>query len=171
MKENHLTAWNNNPQHGYLFRSRQSVSQINEEVTNAWMKKTSFSAHVEGYLCAIQEEEIATNSLKAKRSRTDDTNPTCWLCKNNKETIQHNVAARPTLCAAMYLPLRHNKVFNVVYQNIIQKYSEKARHPIQSYYANERIEVWRDTKIKTSTNANITNQISSYGKCLIKSVT
>ena len=63
----------------------------------------------------------------------------------------HSVAACPKLCAAMYLPLRHNKVCNVVYQNIIQKDTEKARHPIQSYYANERIEVWWETKIKTLT--------------------
>ena len=92
--------------------------------------------------------EVATNSLKAKRSRTENTNPNCRLCKINKETIQHIVAAYPKLCAAMYLPLRHNIVCNVVYQNIIQKDTEKA---IQSYYANERMEVWWDTKIKTLT--------------------
>ena len=58
IKEKHVTAGKKKPQHGYLFRTRQSVTQVNEDLTNAWMKKASFSSHVEGYLCAIQEEEI-----------------------------------------------------------------------------------------------------------------
>ena len=51
----------------------------------------------------------------------------------------------------MYLPLRHNKVCNVVYQNIIQKGSETKRQPIQSYYSNDDIDVWWDVKLKTLT--------------------
>ena len=43
LKYNHLVLWTNKPQHGYLFRSRQSVNLINEEHTNAWMKKSTFS--------------------------------------------------------------------------------------------------------------------------------
>ena len=151
IKENHLTAWKKKPQHGYLFRTRQTVAQVNEDLTNVWMKKSSFSSHVEGYLCAIQEEEISTASLKAKRSKNDDENPNCRLCRYSRETIQHVVAACPKLSASMYLPLRHNKVCNVVYQNIIQKGSEKKRQAIQSYYSNDDIDVSRDVKIKTLT--------------------
>ena len=150
MKENHVTTWIKKPQHGYLFRTRKSVGQTNEDLTNSWLKKSTFSSHVEGYICAVQEEEISTRSLKAKRSRGDE-NPNCRLCKNNRETIQHVVAACPKLSASMYLPMRHNKVCNVVYQNIIQKDGENKRHPIQTFYANDEIEVWWDTKINTLT--------------------
>ena len=38
IKEKHVTAWKKKPQHGYLFRTRQSVTQVNEDLTNAWMK-------------------------------------------------------------------------------------------------------------------------------------
>ena len=79
IKEKHVTAWKKKPQHGYLFGTRQSVTQVNEDLTNAWMKKSSFSSHVEGYLCAIQEEEILTASMKAKRSKNEDENPNCRL--------------------------------------------------------------------------------------------
>ena len=95
IKEKHVTAWKKNPQHGYLFRTRQSVTQVNKDLTNAWMKKSSFSSHMEGYLCAIQEEEISTASLKAKRSKNEDENPNCRLCRTSRETIQHVVAACP----------------------------------------------------------------------------
>ena len=49
----------------------------------------------------------------------------------------------------MYLPLRHNKFTNVIYQNIVPKEEEKCRQPIQEFYSNEQIEIRWDTKIKT----------------------
>ena len=151
IKKRHVTTWNNKPQHGYLFRTRQKVARENENLSNTWMKKSSFSSHVEGYLCAIQEEEISTASLRSKRSNKEDINPNCRLCKSNRETIQHVVATCPKLSASMYLPMRHNKVCNVIYQNIIQKNTKSERMPIQSYYSNTDIDVWWDVKIPTLT--------------------
>ena len=152
MKNNHITSWNKKPQHGYLFKTRESSTKcIDNEATNKWMKRSTFSSHVEGYLCAIQEEEIMTRAMKAKRLKGDE-NPNCRLCKNNKETIQHVVAACPMLSASMYLPMRHNKVCNIVYQNIVQKDDTRKRQPIQSYYANEECEIWWDRKIETLTS-------------------
>ena len=150
LKENHLKAWIDKPQHGYLMRSRETVQQKNEVVSNAWMKKSSFSSHVEGYICAIQEEEIFTNALRSKRMKKEQVNPNCRLCKNSAETIQHIVAACPKLSASMYLPWRHNKVANVVYQNIVSKGNEKARQSIQEVYVSKDTEIWWDTKINTS---------------------
>ena len=127
------------------------VKEINETHTNAWMKKSSFSSHVEGYICAIQEEELQTNALKAKRMKDSEVNPFCRLCKCNKETIQHVIACCPRLSASMYLPLRHNKVANIIYQNIVYKSANKDRQPIQTIYTDDDIEVWWDTKIQTLT--------------------
>ena len=55
------------------------------------------------------------------------------------------------LSASMYLPIRHNKVCNVVYQNIVNKEDPKSRLPIQSFYKNDEYEVWWDRKIQTLT--------------------
>ena len=96
-----------------------------------WLKKSSFSSHVEGYISAIQEEEIFTRSLKAKRLNNEQINPNCRLCGNSKETIQHIIAACPNLSDSMYLPLRHNKVANVIYQNIVPKGQNKFRQSIR----------------------------------------
>ena len=95
MKENHLQTWLKNPQHGYLFRNRNDRNQVNESATHLWLKKSSFSSHVEGYLSAIQEEEIFTRSLKSKRLTNEHINPNCILCGNQKETIQHIIASCP----------------------------------------------------------------------------
>ena len=149
MKENHLQAWVKKPQHGYLMKTREAVEQRNETATNAWLKKSTFSSHVEGYLCAIQEEEISTNALKAKRSNEEQIDARCRLCKKDKESIQHVIAGCPRLSASMYLPWCHNKVANVVYQNIHPKTDEKTRQPITEFYANDDVEIWWDTKIQT----------------------
>ena len=149
MKENHLRIWLKKPQHGYLFRSREDSNHLNESATHLWSKKSSFSSHVEGYLSTIQEEEIFTRSLKSNRLTDEHINLNCRLCGNQKETIQHIIASCPNLSASMYLPLRHNKVTNVIYQNIVPKEKEKCRQPIREFYSNEKIEILWDTKIKT----------------------
>ena len=149
MKENHLTAWIEKPQHGYLMRTRENVEEGQETATNAWLKKSTFSSHVEGYLCAVQEEEIFTNALKTKRLKEEPSRANCRLCKSNKETIQHIIAACPRLSVSMYLPWRHNKVANVVYQSVHPKAEEGIRQPITECYTNDDAEIWWDTKIKT----------------------
>ena len=106
MKENHTQTWLKKPQHGYLFRNREDSSQVNESATHLWLKKSSFLSHVEGYISAIQEEEIFTRSLKSKRLTDENINPNCRLCGNQKEIIQHIIAPCPNLSASMYLPLR-----------------------------------------------------------------
>ena len=113
------------------------------------LKSAPFSSHVEGYLCAIQEEEINCRSLQAKRDPTGRTNPICRLCHAQPESIQHIISACPKLSNAMYLPLRHNKVANVIYQNIEGERNEH-RSTKENYY-DDKIEMWWDTKIKTLT--------------------
>ena len=50
----------------------------------------------------------------------------------------------------MYLPLRHNKVAKVIYQNIIWKNENKLKSPpIVDKYSDDEKEIWWDTKIKT----------------------
>ena len=118
LKENHRLAWIKKPQNGYLYRTREKASVITEKSLYTWLKSAPFSSHVEGYLCAIQEEKINCRSLQAKRYPTGRTNPICRLCHAQPESIQHIIAPFPKLSNSMYLPLRHNKVENVKYQNI-----------------------------------------------------
>ena len=48
----------------------------------------------------------------------------------------------------MYLPLQHNNVANVIYQNFVPKEEETCRQPNWKFYSNEQIEIWWDTKMK-----------------------
>ena len=85
IKENHLHEWICKTQHGYLERSRKNVPNIDKNNTEIWLKKAPLSSHIEGYIFAIQEEEINTNLLVAKRD--GDRNTNCRLCKKEKKSI------------------------------------------------------------------------------------
>ena len=73
--------------------SRDNSNQVNENATHLWLKKSSFSSHVEGYISAIQEEEIFTRSLNSKLLTDELINQNCRLSGNQKETIQHIIAS------------------------------------------------------------------------------
>ena len=90
-----------------------------------------------------------TNALKAKRLKENESKAYCRLCKRNKETIQHVTAACPKLSISMYLPWRHNKVANVIYQSIHPKADQKTRQPITEVYSDGETEIWWDMRIKT----------------------
>ena len=49
---------------GFYMRATLALNGLNNE----WLKKGNLSLHVEGYICAIQEEEINTRYLKSKRN-------------------------------------------------------------------------------------------------------
>ena len=121
IKSNHLEKWVNKNQHGYLKRSRKSVQDIDNQNTEIWLKNAPFSSHTEGFIFAIQEEEIYTNHLAAKRDKENDKSAKCRPCKTENKTIHHIIACCPKLSPSMYLPVRHNKVAKVIYVVIIDR--------------------------------------------------
>ena len=56
-------------------RTREEVTNIDDKYTNRWMKTSTFSSHVEGYICAIQEGEIFTRVLEVKQKKDSTVNP------------------------------------------------------------------------------------------------
>ena len=146
IKNNHHECWLKKSQHGYLFRSYDNIPNKNEKLDKEWLKKGNLSSHVEGYICAIEEEEINTHYLKSKRN--NNINAICRLCKQQNEISQHVVASCPFISASMYLPFLHDKVAYFIYKQILtSKRDEKVY--VQEFYKDDSIEVWCDTKIKT----------------------
>ena len=65
-----------------------------------------FSSHIEGFIFAIQEEEIYTNHLAAKRDKGNNKSAKYRLWEAKNETIHHRIACFPKLSPSMYLPVR-----------------------------------------------------------------
>ena len=53
VKEDHLKSCIKIQQHGFLMRTREQVANIDDNYTNKWMKTSTSSSHVEGYICAV----------------------------------------------------------------------------------------------------------------------
>ena len=58
IKENHKKSWINKNQHGFTITHQQQTCDYNEQLTHSWLKRPSTISHTEGFICAIQEQEI-----------------------------------------------------------------------------------------------------------------
>ena len=124
IKENHKKTWINKNQHGFTTTHQQQTCDYNEQLTHCSLKRPSTISHTEGFICDIQEQEIRTRALIAKREQSD--NPTydkkCHYCHNHTEDIFHLLSSCSHLSACLYLPVRHNEVAKVIYNAIISQY-------------------------------------------------
>ena len=93
MKDGHAETHNKKPQHGFIERKQQNNPDINQELTHGWLK-SNIPSHVEGYIVAIQEQEIRTRDLQKKREHPNDNtfNNNCRYCNTQKEDIFHILA-------------------------------------------------------------------------------
>ena len=101
-------------------------------------------------ICLKSRKERLIQLIWKAKGIKHNINPKCRLCRAEKETVQHIIAGCPKLNASMYLPVRHNKVTKIIYDGVIQRNEIDNRMiPLQQKYANEFVEIWWDTKIKT----------------------
>ena len=153
MKEKHAEAHNKKPQHGYVERKQQNNNDINQELTNGWLR-SNIPSHVEGYVMAVQEQEIRTRDLQKKREHPDDRtfNSNCRYCKTKTEDIFHIIAACSHLSASLYLPVRHDEVGKVLYNALIQQEIPDHNYvlPSNDVWQSKNVEIWWDTTVKTA---------------------
>ena len=152
IKENHKKAWYDKNQHGFIITHQQRVCDYNEQLSHSWLKRQGTISHTEGFICAIQEQEIRTRALIARREQFD--NPTydkkCRYCHNHTEDIFHLLCSCGHLSASLYLPVRHNEVAKVVYNTIISQQHKDHQYILpRPIWVNNDIEIWWDTFIKT----------------------
>ena len=148
IKDDHFKSWTGKPQHGFLFKTRgERIPDMDTDKTYYWLTKSSTTSHIEGFICAIQEEEINTRGLQKRRDKENNQNINykCRVCHQETETIQHILACCDRLRIPLYLPVRHNAVASVLYYQLTKTDSKS----IQSVYKDENIELWWDLKIAT----------------------
>ena len=107
-------------------------------------------SHTEGYIFAIQEQEIKTKALEAKRMHPGDNSVDiyCRYCKTHKEDIFHILCSCECLSASLYLPVRHDEVAKSIYNSIIRHNDENHPYVLPCpVWSNDDLEIWWDTKI------------------------
>ena len=151
-KQNHLKAWHDKKHHGFIVQKQHAQPGHDKDLSNSWMNLQGTISHSEGYIFAIQEQEINTRALQGKRQHPGDQtfNKKCRYCHSKLEDIFHLICSCERLSASLYLPVRHNEVGKVLYNEII-KLKDNTHKPIipQPILTTEKLEIWWDIHIKT----------------------
>ena len=121
---------------GDFNRTIEKDQKIDHKTSKSWTKNGKLTSHFEGYIAAIQEQEIPTKYLINKRARDAGKKPPCdnkcRLCKTNFEYVIHIISCCPFMSARYYLPMRHDMVAKTLYKNIIKKNTQKLKFPRKS---------------------------------------
>ena len=131
------------------------------QLTNEWLKDEKFSSHNEGFLFAIQEQEVDTRGLRKSRERNQAIKATmpsiCRLCGKQEETIFHVVSSCSYFSSNHYLHSRHNPVAKKPYDELISQITEveqdqkNSRKMPQSIVKIKHLEIWWDRGVTTLT--------------------
>ena len=87
--------------------------ELSKKTRKSWTKNWKSTSHFEGYIAAIQEQDIPAKYLINKRARDAAKEP-------------------PFMSARYYLPVRHDMVAKTLYKEIIKKTTQKLNFPRKS---------------------------------------
>ena len=75
----------NKPLHSYIFKKIEEDNEIDKEASHQWLH-SGISSHVEGYINAMQEQEIATKATRKRREKDPTIYAKCRLCDSQEES-------------------------------------------------------------------------------------
>ena len=115
----------------YFNRTIEKDQKIDHKTSKSWTKNWKLTSHFEGYITAIQEQEVPTKYLINKRIRDAWKEPPCdnkrRLHKTNAEDVIRIISCFPFMSARYYLPMRHYMVAKNLYTEIIRKTTQKVK--------------------------------------------
>ena len=152
--ESNKEKWLKKPHHGYLHSKTYKNENINHKASNLWIKEGKFSSHVEGFLFAVQEQEIDTKGLQKMRKKNKDLRATmpslCRLCGRIEETIFHIISFCTYLSRSLYLHARHNPVAKIICDEVLAEHCGMEDHKVARYRPPAQVtkvkhmEIWWD---------------------------
>ena len=154
-ERNHI----NKKMHGYFQKKLQKHENIDIKGSQLRLRTKQMTSHFEGYLGAIQDQEIATKNLKRKRQIDSSQQPTmnnkCRLCKSSVENVNHVISSSPKMSVRYYLPLRHDVLTKYVLKAVIMKNHPDMKYRESTEYEyvikHDDVEYWWNISIKTAT--------------------
>ena len=72
-KKLHEKAQKDKMTHCYYQSGIEKDNEVNKEDTNAWLKQ-KISSHQEGFICAIQKQEVNTQDVQKKKRERSSKN-------------------------------------------------------------------------------------------------
>ena len=135
--------WKRKVMHGYLQKTLSEDETIDMKKTNKWLN-LHLPAHTEGYITAIQEQELDTKETRKRREKHPEKKKSmdilCRVCKKAEESVYHLVCACPVLAPTLHLNIRHNQVPCKLYQEITG--NEKMNMKLPPVTSKDQMEIW-----------------------------
>ena len=151
MRKEHEKTWKEKTIHGYLQRQIGQDEAVDQKATAKWLQLRLSSSHVEGYIMAVQEQEIDTKETRKRREKDLEKKKSmdtrCRVRHQHEKSTFHLVCSCPILAPSLYLNSRHNQVARVVYQEIIE--SSKPIYNPPRVATKDQIEIWWDVDVQT----------------------
>ena len=118
--------------HGYIANSIENETKIDHKASKSWARNRDMSSEFKAYAFAIEDQEIATKYVKAKRQKRSTWNTPivtrCRHCKSANEDIIHIIASCLMMCGCVCVItyLFHMKLLQKVF--IMDLYITKIHH-------------------------------------------
>ena len=148
-RKEHEQRWKDKETHGYLKRTLEQDAFVDEKRTNGWLN-LKLTSHVEGYIAAVQEQELNTKETQKRREKDiqkkQAMNAKCRVCGEKSESVYHLVGSCSTLAPSLYLKVRHNQMQRFLYQEIT-KNEHLVLNPPEVTVKGD-MEIWYDMKIQ-----------------------
>ena len=115
-------VWIQKEAHGYHQKQIESQDNIDMTKSNNWLS-IRFTSHIEGFICAMQEQEINTRGLRKRRekdvTKKKSINSKCRICKSAEESLFHLLCSCSVLAPTLYLTVCHNQVARIICQELM----------------------------------------------------
>ena len=150
----HERNWEERKVHAYLKSKLNQDENIDHTQTNKWMNYPSVTSHEEGFLMAIQEQEITTRAVRKAREKTHRRK---LLSLQYVDFASKRKRTYFILCVpvhqSMYLPIRHNPIAKSIHHEILEviepgRKRQNGEPPPVTKSGN--YEIWREKVIPTS---------------------
>ena len=113
----------------------EGQEEIDSKQSYNWFS-LRLTSHLEGFICAMQEQEIDTKSMRKTREKDQEKrkrmNSSCRICRMAKENLFHVLGACPILAPTLYLISRHNQVAIFYFYKIFILNQQTTIQPYQS---------------------------------------
>ena len=131
-------------------KSLEQYDTIDISKTNRCLD-LKLASHIEGFMSAIQEQEIDTKDTRRTREedqhRKREMEILCRVCGKHEESVYHLVCSCPVLSPTFYLDAKHNQIARILYQEVLGN-EQLIYTPPQITKAGD-IEIWWDEQIHT----------------------
>ena len=95
--------------------------EIDKDLSWEWLVESDLKVQTEATVCAAQEQALRTNYTKNKTDKTLE-NPSCRMCGEKGETVQHAVCECKKLAQREY-KRSHDTVAKLVHWKLCKKHN------------------------------------------------